>query len=75
VDHINSYAVLIQASSDEVIVSGLTNGTQVAVYDINGRQVGSGVSYGSTASIPANLTSGSIAIVKIGEKSVKVSVK
>lgn len=75
VAHISSNAVLIQASEDEIMVSGLDNGTPITVYDINGRQAGSGVSYGSTASIPATLTSGSIAIVKIGQKSIKVSVR
>jgi hypothetical protein len=56
-------------------VQGVDEGTQVNVYGINGTQAGSAVSQAGAATINTNLQPGSIAIVKIGQKSVKVVMK
>lgn len=68
-------AVLIQSEGSNIYVQGVDDGTQVKVYSLNGTQVGSVVSQSGVATINTNLQSGSIAIVKIGQKSVKVMMK
>lgn len=75
VAQVRANAVLIQASNGQIDITGLEDNTKVTVYDINGVQVGSGVSNTGQISINANITPGSVAIVKIGDRSVKVVVK
>ena len=67
--------VLIQASDGQISVEGAPEGTKVAVYDASGVEMGTAISRGGTTLIPAQIVKGSIAIVKIGEKVVKVKVK
>jgi len=73
--NIPAQAVLIQSEGGSIKVQGVDEGTQVNVYGINGTQAGSAVSQSGAAIINTNLQPGSIAIVKIGQKSVKVVVK
>ena len=68
-------AVLIQSEGGNIKVQGVDEGTQVNVYGINGTQAGSAISQSGAATINTNLQPGSIAIVKIGQKSVKVVMK
>ena len=68
-------AVLIQSEGGSIKVQGVDEGTQVNVYSINGTQAGSAISQSGAATINTNLQPGSIAIVKIGQKSVKVVIK
>jgi len=68
-------AVLIQTEGGNIRVEGAEDGTLISVYGINGTQMGSAVSENGTASIGTSLQAGNIAIVKVGEKSVKVLVK
>ena len=67
--------MLIQAEEGQFIVEGVPEGTKVAVYDAGGVEVGTAISHGGKTLVPAHLPQGSIAIVKIGEKAVKVAVK
>ena len=67
--------VLIQANNGKITIAGADDGTKVTAYGANGQQVGFAISKGAKTSIHTNLPSGSIAIVKIGDKSVKVVVK
>ena len=73
--NIPANAVLIQSEGGSIKVQGVDEGTQVNVYSINGTQAGSAVSQAGAAIINTNLQPGSIAIVKIGQKSVKVVMK
>ena len=73
--NIPANAVLIQSEGGSIKVQGVDEGTQVNVYGINGTQAGSAVSQSGAATINSNLQPGSIAIVKIGQKSVKVVIK
>lgn len=66
---------MIQSERSSIHVQGVDDGTQVNVYSINGTEVGSAVSQSGAASVNTNLHPGSIAIVKIGQKSVKIVVK
>ena len=72
---IPAHAVLIQSENGEISVAGLDDGTKISVYEVNGMQVGTGISNNGQAVINTHLPSGSIAIIKIGEKSVKVTMK
>ena len=73
--NIPAQAVLIQSEGGSIKVQGVDEGTQVNVYGINGTQAGSAISQSGAAIINTNLQPGSIAIVKIGQKSVKVVIK
>ena len=68
-------AVLIQSDGGMFTIQGVNDGTPINVYSINGTQAGSAISTNGSAVVGTNLQPGSIAIVKIGEKSVKVVVK
>ena len=73
--NIPAQAVLIQSEGGNIKVQGVDEGTQVNVYGINGTQAGSAISQSGAATINTNLQPGSIAIVKIGQKSVKLAIK
>ena len=73
--NIPANAVLIQSEGGSIKVQGVDEGTQVNVYGINGTQAGSAISQSGAATINTNLQPGSVAIVKIDQKSVKVVVK
>ena len=73
--NVPAHAVLIQSNGGQLTIQGINDGTTVNVYSINGTEAGSAVSSNGSAMVSSNLQPGSIAIVKIGEKSVKVIVK
>ena len=73
--NIPANAVLIQSAGGSIRVQGVDEGTQVNVYGVNGSQAGSAISQSGAATINTNLQPGSIAIVKIGQKSFKVVIK
>ena len=72
---VRANAVLIQASNGQIDIAGLEDNTKVTVYDINGVQVGSSISNAGQTSINASMTPGSVAIVKISDKSIKIVMK
>ena len=67
-------AALITSAGGAVTVSCQLNGEAVAVYTADGVLVGTATIDNGTATIATGLSKGTIAIVKIGEKSVKVVV-
>ena len=75
VANIRALPLLIQNNGSTLTVSGADDGTPVSVYSINGTQAGSAISQNGAATISTTLQSGSVAIVKVGDKSVKVVVK
>lgn len=72
---IRANAVLIKAEDSQITITGTDDGTKIYAYEINGMQIGSAVSYNGHANLTTNLKPGSIAIIKIGDKSMKVVVK
>ena len=70
-----NFIVLIQGEGGTIKVHGCNDGEQVSVYSINGTKAGSAVSENGSASINTALQPGNVAIVKIGEKSVKIIMK
>ena len=75
VAQIPSKAVLIQSEGGILKVEGIDEGTQVAVYTPDGKQAGSAICRNGAALVGTSIQPGNTAIVKIGEKSVKVIVK
>jgi hypothetical protein len=75
VSNVRALPLLIQNNGSTLTVSGADDGTPIAVYSINGTQAGSAISQNGAATIPTSLQPGSVAIVKIGEKAIKVVIK
>ena len=75
VANVPAKAVLIQSNGGQLTIEGANDGERINVYNVNGTQAGSAVSNNGSAIVITNLQPGSVAIVKIGEKSVKVLVK
>ena len=72
---IPSQPVLIQSANGVITFTGLVEGTTVMVYNLEGKFVEAADATNGTASIVTGLEVGSTAIVKIGERSVKVVIK
>ena len=75
VANVPAQAVLIQSEGGMLTIQGVDDGTPVSVYSANGTQAGSAISQSGQAVVVTNLQAGSVAIVKIGEKAVKVVIK
>ncbi|MBR1447713.1 MAG: leucine-rich repeat domain-containing protein [Prevotella sp.] len=75
VAEVKACPVLIQNTGGEISIQGVADGTQIAVYDISGMQVGCAVGTNGQARVSTSLQKGSVAIVKIGQESVKMVVK
>ena len=67
--------VLIQNNSGTLTIQGAQDGTPISVYTIAGTQAGTAVSQNSRATISTSMQQGDIAIIKIGEKSIKLVIK
>ena len=67
-------AVLVTSANGAVTVSCSLEGESVAAYTTDGTAIGTAVIVNGSATIQSGLSKGSIAIVKIGNKSVKVVV-
>ena len=72
--NIEATPVLIQGNGGTLNISGVTNGTEITVYTVSGTEVARTVATESTTTINTGLQSGTIAIVKIGNKSVKIKI-
>ena len=67
--------VLIKTDRGQIIVEGVDDSTNITLITTDGKLAGSAISQNGSASIDTHLPSGTAAIVRIGEKSVKVLVK
>ena len=67
--------VTIRTDGGVLHIDGVKDGTRVVVYSMTGAKVGETKVAGSTVTIPTALHKGDIAIVRIGDKSVKVVMK
>ena len=72
---VSTKAFLIKNEGGKMMLEGVNDGERINVYTTNGMQAGSAISKNGKAMVDTNLPKGSIAIVKIGNKSVKVLVK
>ena len=66
--------VLVQGNGSVLSVSGVAKGTDVVVYTISGTEVARSTATNGTATISTGLQSGTIVVVKFGNKSVKVRI-
>ena len=66
--------VLVQGNGGILTVSGVVQNTEVVVYTIGGMEVDRAVASDGTATIYTGLQSGTIVVVKFGNKSVKVRI-
>ena len=66
--------VLVQGNGGVLSVSGVAKGTDVVVYTISGTEVARSTATNGTATISTDLQSGTIVVVKFGNKSVKVRI-
>ena len=67
--------VLVKTDNGFITVEGADDRTNVSVYTTDGKQVGSAISQNNIATIATSIQPGSMAIVKVGEKAVKVVMK
>ena len=75
VTEVKAMPVLIQAEGNIISVQGAAEGTEISVYNTAGIKLNSTIAKNGITTLNTTLPSGSTAIVKIGEKSVKVVVK
>ena len=72
---VRANAVLIQTENGQISIVGTDDGTIIHADEIDGQLVGSAISHNGYANLNTNIKPGSIAIIKIGDRSVKVVVK
>ena len=72
---VQAVPVLIQTQGNTITVEGAEAGTEIILYGTNGVQLDSVIATTGVASLNASRLSDSVAIVKIGDKTVKVLVK
>ena len=75
ISQVPAQAILIQSEGGVLTVQGLDDGQQVRVYSINGTEAGAAISSNGMVTVGTNLKAGSVAIIKIGDRSVKVAIK
>ena len=75
VNQIAAKAVLIKANGGQLTIEGADDNTTITAYTIDGVQLGSAVSKNGVATINTNVSAGTVTIVKIGNKSVKVAMR
>ena len=75
VTEVKALPVLIQSNGGTITVQGANEGTEIMVYSVNGMKQGSAIATNGFATINTSLQPGSTAIVKIGEKAIKVLIK
>ena len=75
VTEVKALPVLIQSNRGTITVQGANEGTEIMVYSVNGMKLGSAIATQGLATISTSLQPGSTAIVKIGEKAIKVLIK
>ena len=72
---VRANAVMIKTEGGQLTIEGVDDYTNISVYNIDGVQMGSAISRNGVALVNTSITSNSIAIVKVGNKSVKVLMK
>lgn len=70
-----SIPVLISSNGGILTVTGMEEGTEVSAFSADGKKIDSAYSTSNTVTLNASSLQGNIAVVKVGDKSVKVVVK
>ncbi len=72
--NVKALPVVVQASNGTITVSGADDGTMVEVYGISGAKLGEAKTAFNTATIHTDAQTGSVVIVKVGNKSIKIKI-
>ena len=72
--NVKALPVVVQASNGTITVTGADDGTMVEVYGISGTKLGEAKTAFNTATIHTDAQAGSIVIVKVGNKSIKIRI-
>ena len=75
VTEVTALSVLIQSQGGIVTIQGAPEGTPIAIYGTDGKDYGSAVAAKDRTTIATSLHRGSVAIIMIGEKAVKVAIR
>lgn len=75
VAEVKALPVLIQSNCGTITIQGTSDGTEVYVYNANGMMQGSAIADKGITTLNTALQPGSVAIVKVGEKAIKVLIK
>ena len=75
VDNNHTSSIMIEIIGNTISISGIEEGTPITIYDTSGKIVGSAIAISNCTSIVTPLRHGEIAILKIGEMSVKTIMK
>ena len=67
--------VLIQSNRGVVTIQGADDGTAISIYNTAGQMTGSSVSNNGKATVITDMKPGTIGIVKVGEKNIKIIIK
>ena len=66
--------VLIQGNNGSLTISGTEKGTKISVYTISGEQVATATATDGSTTLNTGLQHGTVVIVRIGNKSVKIKI-
>ena len=71
--NVKALPVVVQANNGTITVTGANDGTMVEVYGISGTKLGEAKTTLNKATIHTDAQTGSVVIVKVGNKSIKVA--
>lgn len=72
--NVKALPVVVQANNGTITVTGANDGTMVEVYGISGTKLGEAKTAFNTATIHTDAQTGSVVIVKVGNKAIKIKI-
>ena len=72
--NVKALPVVVQASNGTITVTGANDGTMVEIYGISGTKLGEAMTTLNTATIHTDAQAGSVVIVKVGNKAIKIKI-
>ena len=73
--NVPSVPVLVQSNGGTLTLDGVPAGTDITVYTTSGTEIAKTIATGATTSVSVGLSNGTVVIVKIGNRSVKVRLR
>ena len=74
-NEVKAMPILIETHDNTLLLNGIKPDTPIRVYDLSGRLMGKGSAMSGSTQIHTQLKAGQIAVIHIGEQSVKVKVQ
>ncbi len=72
--NVKALPVVVQANNGTITVTGADDGTMVEAYGISGAKIGEAKTTLNTATIHTDAQTGSVVIVKVGNKAIKIKI-